>query len=314
MFILDWLRTGVSWVLVQFHQLLSNFIDPTSGWTWALSIVGLVIVIRIALIPLFVKQIKAQRNLQIIQPQMKEIQKKYAGDKERQSQEMMKLYKETGTNPLASCLPILLQAPIFFALFSVLQGIAMLRPEGVFNWDQYAPLLQNAHDASIFGVPLYGTFLGADEVANDGFNPTSTRVLAFILIILMSSTTFLTQRQLIVKNTAPGNPMVRQQKILLYVFPIVFAVGGVNFPIGVLIYWFTTNLWTMGQQFWVIRNNPQPGTPAFDAQEVRKAAKIARKGGAVVETEVTDIVSVTPERVQPKRSSKSKRSPNKKKK
>jgi YidC/Oxa1 family membrane protein insertase len=314
MFILDWLRTGVSWVLVQFHQLLSNFIDPTSGWTWALSIVGLVIVIRIALIPLFVKQIKAQRNLQIIQPQMKEIQKKYAGDKERQSQEMMKLYKETGTNPLASCLPILLQAPIFFALFSVLQGIAMLRPEGVFNWDRYAPLLQNAHDASIFGVPLYGTFLGADEVANDGFNPTSTRVLAFILIILMSSTTFLTQRQLIVKNTAPGNPMVRQQKILLYVFPIVFAVGGVNFPIGVLIYWFTTNLWTMGQQFWVIRNNPQPGTPAFDAQEVRKAAKIARKGGVVVETEVTDIVSVTPERVQPKRSSKSKRSPNKKKK
>ena len=314
MFILDWLRTGVSWVLVQFHQLLSNFIDPTSGWTWALSIVGLVIVIRIALIPLFVKQIKAQRNLQIIQPQMKEIQKKYAGDKERQSQEMMKLYKETGTNPLASCLPILLQAPIFFALFSVLQGIAMLRPEGVFNWDQYAPLLQNAHDASIFGVPLYGTFLGADEVANDGFNPTSTRVLAFILIILMSSTTFLTQRQLIVKNTAPGNPMVRQQKILLYVFPIVFAVGGVNFPIGVLIYWFTTNLWTMGQQFWVIRNNPQPGTPAFDAQEVRKSAKIARKGGVVVEKEVTDIVSVTPERVQPKRSSKSKRSPNKKKK
>lgn len=314
MFILDWLRTGVSWVLVQFHQLLSNFIDPTSGWTWALSIVGLVIVIRIALIPLFVKQIKAQRNLQIIQPQMKEIQKKYAGDKERQSQEMMKLYKETGTNPLASCLPILLQAPIFFALFSVLQGIAMLRPEGVFNWDQYAPLLQNAHDASIFGVPLYGTFLGADEVANDGFNPTSTRVLAFILIILMSSTTFLTQRQLIVKNTAPGNPMVRQQKILLYVFPIVFAVGGVNFPIGVLIYWFTTNLWTMGQQFWVIRNNPQPGTPAFDAHEARKAAKIARKGGVVVETEVTDIVSVTPERVQPKRSSKSKRSPNKKKK
>ena len=314
MFILDWLRTGVSWVLVQFHQLLSNFIDPTSGWTWALSIVGLVIVIRIALIPLFVKQIKAQRNLQIIQPQMKEIQKKYAGDKERQSQEMMKLYKETGTNPLASCLPILLQAPIFFALFSVLQGIAMLRPEGVFNWDQYAPLLQNAHDASIFGVPLYGTFLGADEVANDDFNPTSTRVLAFILIILMSSTTFLTQRQLIVKNTAPGNPMVRQQKILLYVFPIVFAVGGVNFPIGVLIYWFTTNLWTMGQQFWVIRNNPQPGTPAFDAHEARKAAKIARKGGVVVETEVTDIVSVTPERVQPKRSSKSKRSPNKKKK
>jgi YidC/Oxa1 family membrane protein insertase len=313
MFILDWLRTGVSWVLVQFHTLLSNFMDPSSGWTWAFSIVGLVIVIRILLIPLFVKQIKAQRNLQIIQPQMKEIQKKYAGDKERQSKEMMKLYKETGTNPLASCLPILLQAPIFFALFSVLQGIAMLQPEGVFNWDKYAPLLINAHDASIWGVPLYGTFLNADEVAVDGFSPTATKILASVLIVLMSGTTFLTQRQLIVKNTAPGNPMVRQQKILLYVFPIVFAVGGINFPIGVLIYWFTTNLWTMGQQFWVIRNNPQPGTPAFEALESRKNAKLARKGGVVTDVEVTDIVSVTPERVQPKRTSKSKRSPNKKK-
>jgi len=287
--------------------------DPTSGWTWALSIVGLVIVIRILLIPLFVKQIKAQRNLQIIQPQMKEIQKKYAGDKERQSKEMMKLYKETGTNPLASCLPILLQAPIFFALFSVLQGIAMLQPEGVFNWERYAPLLFNAHDASIWGVPLYATFLNASEVAADGFSPTATIVLASILILLMSGTTFLTQRQLIVKNTAPGNPMVRQQKILLYVFPVVFAVGGVNFPIGVLIYWFTTNLWTMGQQFYVIRNNPQPGTPAFEALEARKSAKIARKGGVIPDDEVTDIVSVTPERVQPKRTSKSKRSPNKKK-
>jgi YidC/Oxa1 family membrane protein insertase len=129
----------------------------------------------------------------------------------------------------------------------------------------------------------------------------------------MSGTTFLTQRQLIVKNTAPGNPMVRQQKILLYVFPIVFAVGGINFPIGVLIYWFTTNLWTMGQQFWVIRNNPQPGTPAFEALESRKNAKLIRKGGVITDVEVTDIVSVTPERVQPKRTSKSKRSPNKKK-
>ena len=281
--------------------------DPASGWTWALSIVGLVLVIRILLIPLFVKQIKAQRGLQIIQPQMKEIQKKYAGDRERQSQEMMKLYKETGTNPLASCLPILLQAPIFFALFSVLQGIAMKVPEGVFNWPQYRYLLDIAHDASIFGVPLYATFWNADEVAKQGFDPTNTRILAFILIILMSATTFLTQRQLIVKNTAPDNPMVRQQKILLYVFPIVFAVGGVNFPIGVLIYWFTTNLWSMGQQFWVIRNNPQPGTPAFDAKEKRKADKLARKSGTVVIEEVTDTPSENTPRVQPKRAPRAKR-------
>jgi YidC/Oxa1 family membrane protein insertase len=315
MFILDWLKNAVSWILVQFHQLFSNVLgmNPDSGWTWTLSIVGLVIVIRILLIPLFVKQIKAQRNLQLIQPQMKEIQKKYAGDKERQSQEMMKLYRETGTNPLASCLPILLQAPIFFALFSVLQGVAMYNPDdpnyvapGVFSWSQYADLTSSMHDAEIFGVPLYGTFMNADETPN----PMATRILALIMIALMTATTFITQRQLIVKNSAPDNPMVRQQKILLYVFPVIFAVSGINFPIGVLIYWFTTNLWSMGQQFWVIRNNPQPGTPAFEAREKRKAEKAARKGGPAGETVpdvVSDVSSETPVRQQPKRTSRSQR-------
>ena len=312
MFILDWLKTGVSWILVQFHQLLSVFMDPASGWTWAFSIVGLVIVIRIALIPLFVKQIKAQRGLQIIQPQIKEIQKKYAGDRERQSQEMMKLYKETGTNPLASCLPILLQAPIFFALFSVLQGIAMNQAKGVFTWPQYADLLGQAREASIFGAPLYGTFMGADEVALDGFTPINTRILAFILIILMTVTTFLTQRQMIVKNTTADNPIVKQQKILLYVFPLVFAIGGINFPIGVLIYWFTTNLWSMGQQFWVIRNNPQPGTPAHEAREARMAEK--RRAKQVQHGEIPEVPDTTSEteeapavRVQPKKTPRSKR-------
>ena len=103
MFIIDWLATGVSWILVQFHALFSALgMNPASGWTWTFSIVGLVVVIRILLIPLFVKQIKAQRNMQSIQPRIKEIQKKYAGDREKQSQEMMKIYRETGTNPLAS--------------------------------------------------------------------------------------------------------------------------------------------------------------------------------------------------------------------
>ena len=320
MFIFDWLKNAVSWILVQFHALFTNVLgmNPDSGWTWTFSIVGLVIVIRILLIPLFVKQIKAQRNLQLIQPQMKEIQKKYAGDKERQSQEMMKLYRETGTNPLASCLPIILQAPIFFALFGVLQGVAMLPKNpaddpgyvapGVFAWDQYAGLVNSMHDAEIFGVPLYGTFLGADETPI----PIATRILAVILIIAMTITTFLTQRQLIVKNTAKDNPMVKQQKLLLYVLPLVFAIGGVNFPIGVLIYWMTTNLWSMGQQFWVIRNNPQPGTDAARAKEARDAKKAERKKVSVppsaevlaAEAEASEQAQ---KRQQPKRQSKSQR-------
>ncbi len=274
MFLWEWLLDAVSWVLVKFHQFFSLFWGEDSGWSWTFAIVGLVVLIRILLIPLFVKQIRAQRNMQAIQPQLKEIQAKYAGDKERQSQEMMALYKDTGTNPLASCLPILAQSPIFFALFSVLRGASQEKPVGVFAWPQYEYLLASFHDAEIFGVPLYGTFARAAETPN----PTNTKILAVVLIILMSVTSFITQRQLLLKNTASDNPIAQQMKIMMYIFPVMFALGGLNFPIGVLIYWFTTNLWTMGQQFWVIRNNPQPGTPAAEAAAERKAAKNARKG------------------------------------
>lgn len=315
MFIIEWLEAVVAWVLVAFYNLLAPIFGDTSGWTWVLSIVGLVVVIRILLIPLFVKQIKAQRNMQLIQPRIKEIQKKYAGDREKQSQEMMKIYRETGTNPLASCLPILLQAPIFFALFRVLQyGIAMEEGVGALTPE----LATQAHDASIFGVPIYATFAHADETPY----PTSTRILAVFLILTMSATTFITQRQLIVKNTAADNPMVKQQKMLMYIFPLIFAIGGFNFPIGVLIYWTTTNLWSMGQQFYVIRNNPQPGTPAHKALEERRKAKEAAKAAKAAGTTVVagEVIATTTEaasdkgktvqnRQQPKRQPKSKRKP-----
>ncbi|MFT6564270.1 MAG: YidC/Oxa1 family membrane protein insertase [Actinomycetes bacterium] len=314
MFLLEWLQAAVAWVLVAFVKLWSPIFGEANGVTWVLSIVGLVIIIRILLIPLFVKQIKAQRNMQLIQPRIKELKEKHAGDREKQSAEMMKIYRETGTNPLASCLPILLQAPIFFALFRVLQGIAANPAEGIGPLSD--SLAQVAHDASIFGVPIYGTFAHADETPF----PLSTQILAAILIITMSSTTFLTQRQLIVKNTAKDNPMVKQQKILMYVFPVIFAVGGFNFPIGVLIYWTTTNIWSMGQQFYVIRNNPQPDTPAARALESRKKEKAQRKAikngeipellpGATDEAGSSSKGATTQNRQQPKRQPKSKRQP-----
>lgn len=317
MFIIEWLEIPVSWILRVFHTLLSPLFGAASGITWVLSIVGLVVVIRILLIPLFVKQIKAQRNMQVLQPKMKEIQQKYAGDRERQSQEMMKLYKETGTNPLSSCLPIILQAPIFFALFRTLQyGIAQQQPVGALTQE----LVDQAHDATIFGVPLYATFLNADETPN----PLATRLLTVVMIILMSATTFITQRQLLLKNTAADNPMARQMKLMAYIFPVIFAVSGVGFPIGVLVYWLTTNLWTMGQQFWVIRNNPMAGTPAHTAYLERQAAKAARKAaksGATVAAAGTAVAASAaeagktegeeedkPVRNQPKRQPRSKRS------
>jgi len=315
---IGWIQIPVSWVLVAFHAVFAPIFGADSGWSWVLAIVGLVVVIRIILIPLFVRQIRAQRNMQLIQPKIKEIQKKYAGDREKQSAEMMKLYKETGTNPLASCLPIILQAPIFFALFRVLQDVASATPVGALTPE----LVKQAHDSSIFGVPIYGTFALAAETPN----PLATKILAVTLIVAMSVTTFFTQRQLLMKNTAADNPMVKQQKVLMYIFPVIFAVGGFNFPIGVLVYWTTTNLWTMGQQFYVIRNNPQPGTPAHKAhlerqkvKEKQKAAKanpelaaaLAAEEAAALEAgkNPTNKGTTVQNRQQPKRQTKSKRQP-----
>jgi len=299
------LEIAVAWIMVAFHQALTTIgMSPTSGWTWALSIVGLVIVIRILLIPLFVKQIKASRGLQLIQPEMKKIQAKYKGKTDQASrqamtQETMELYKRTGTNPFASCLPILLQSPIFFALFQVLNGIPSKRTVGALD----DTLVRQADQATLFGAPLSSTFLRAD-------GRLSVQIVTVILIILMSATTFTTQRQLMMKNmpaAALDNPFAQQQKILLYILPIVFAVSGVNFPIGVLIYWFTTNLWSMGQQFYVIRRMPAPGSLAEKALEQRRMRKGKQPAGTPDEPETIAPV-VTGQRQQPKRKPKSKRS------
>ena len=271
--IMNPLYYAISFVLMRWHDLWTKLgLDPSGGASWALSIIGLTVVIRAALIPLFVKQIKASRNMQLIQPKVKELQKKYGHDREKLGQETMKLYRESGTNPFASCLPILLQMPIFFALFGVLNNAADGKPKGVLTAED----AQNFGNSELFGVPLSGTLFSS------GGDP-GIIALASFLVLAMTATTFLTQRQLMSKNMpadALTGPYAQQQKLLLYVLPVVFAVGGIAFPIGVLMYWTTSNLWTMGQQFWVIRNNPAPGTPAFAAKEKRDAAKAAKHGVA----------------------------------
>ena len=270
MSILDPLYFAVSWVVVNFHNLLTPFFGTDSGVSWSLAIVGLVIVIRILLIPLFVKQIKSQRALTALQPQMKAIQTKYKDDRQKQSEELMKLYKEHKTNPLASCFPILAQAPIFFALFQVLNGLGKTPPRGYGVLEGETTLLASAANAKFFGAPISETFLGTDS--------TVVRIVTICLIAFMSATTFTTQRQLMVKGMpkmdSKNNMMLQQQKIMLYLFPVIFAVSGVNFPVGVLIYWSTTNLWTWGQQYYVIKRNPTPGSPAFEELQKKKAEKL----------------------------------------
>ncbi|KJK57885.1 membrane protein insertase YidC [Saccharothrix sp. ST-888] len=261
---------AVSWIIVQFHSLYSHVFDPNGGWAWGLSIASMVVVIRICLIPLFVKQIKATRAMQAIQPKMKAIQERYKNDKQRQSEEMMKLYKEAGTNPFSSCLPILVQAPFFTALYGVLASVAAGKTIGVIN----ANLLASAKQAHIFGAPLSAKFVGSETL--------NVQIVTAVMIVLMSLSQFITQRQLMTKNMdlTVKTPFMQQQKMLMYVFPIMFAVMGINFPVGVLVYWLTTNVWSMGQQLIVIRNNPTPGSKAFQERQERlkKAGRLNPDG------------------------------------
>jgi len=263
--IMNALYTAVSWVIMLIHDALTPIFGAGSGVTWTLSIVGLVLLIRIILIPLFVKQIKSQRAMTALAPKMKEIQTRYKDDRQKQSEEMMKLYKEHKTNPLASCFPILAQAPIMFALFTVLNGIGQEKPRGVLTMEDVI----SAANAKFLGAPISETFLGSTS--------SSVKLVTVLLIVLMSASTFTTQRQLMVKgmpkNDDPNNMMLQQQKIMLYLFPVIFAISGVNFPIGVLIYWSTTNFWTWGQQYYVIKRNPTPGSPAYEELQKKRAAK-----------------------------------------
>ncbi|MET9130566.1 membrane protein insertase YidC [Streptomyces antibioticus] len=273
----SFITTPVSWVIVQFHSVYGAIFGPDTGWAWGLSIVSLVILIRICLIPLFVKQIKATRAMQTLQPEMKKIQERYKNDRQRQSEEMMKLYKETGTNPLSSCLPILAQSPFFFALYHVLNSIANNDTIGVINQS----LLESAQKAHIFGAPLAAKFTdSASEVAALDASLTTVRIVTAVMIVLMSASQFYTQRQLMTKNvdTTVKTPFMQQQKMLMYVFPIMFAVFGINFPVGVLVYWLTTNVWTMGQQMYVIHNNPTPGSKAQAAYLERLYKRVSHHG------------------------------------
>lgn len=268
-------------ILVAFHSLWDIVgMDPDSGVTWVLSIVGLVIVVRAALIPIFVRQIKSQRRMLEVAPQLKKIQDKYKGKKdqfsrEAMSRETMDLYKRTGTNPLSSCLPLLLQMPIFFGLFSVLNDAQHDKAGvGLFTQD----LANSFANAEFLGAPLKGTFIGAIN----GEYPWQVMVVAVVMIVLMTASQFITQLQIVSKNMSPetkASPMFRQQRILLYLLPLVFAFSGVAFPIGVMFYWLVSNFWTMGQQFVVIRNMPTPGSEAAKARE----ARLAKKGKLVVE-------------------------------
>jgi len=265
----------VAWVIMRIHSVLGGVFGPATGAAWGLSIVILVVLIRVCLIPLFVKQVHAQRKMAQHAPQLAELRKKYKNDKQRLNEETMKFYKENGVNPLAGCLPMIPQMIIFFSLFYVLRAIAEWKPGQVPKYGLTVPVLESAQKATIFGVHLYDKLL-FPHTAGMGLGPS---IVAAITVALSATTTFLTVRQsskrglMQTTNVDPDNPMAGMQKYMMYIIPF-FSLTGLYWQYGLVLYWLTTNLWTLGQQYFMFRNWTTEETQAASA--TAPAASAAR--------------------------------------
>jgi YidC/Oxa1 family membrane protein insertase len=265
------LYDAVAWVMQQIHTGLSTFMSPVSGLAWVLTIVILVVLMRLILVPLFIKQMHATRKMTALAPQIQELRKKYKNDKQTLNQETMKLYRENGANPLAGCLPLLGQMPLFFALFSVLRGISDWKvssgkppPYGL-----SPSFVLSAQHADIFGAHIPDKFL----FPLPGQTLESRLVILFAVLISVA-TTFMTVRQStkrgMTPQMTPDNPMAQSQKYMAYIVPL-FALSGLYWAFGLVMYWVTTNVWTLGQQYVLFKRYPMPAVAGAPAATAGKA-------------------------------------------
>ena len=275
---LDWLYTAISWVMKTWHSLFSTFLDPAAGITWALSIIFLVVTVRVILFPLFVKQVKSQRAMQELQPEIAKLRKQYGSDRQGMSQAMMALQKERGVNPLAGCLPILPQIPIFLALFHVLRRLAP-GVAGALRLVRRADRPGREGDAlrrPDLRLVQHDRRQGRGDPRAPRVTYTDIRVVAMVLIVIMCVTTFFTQKQIMKRSGPVEGQAATVQRLLLYGMPISLFVSGFFFPIGVLLYWFTNNLWTLGQQFFILRKMPPPDPTPTRRRPARRSRSSTR--------------------------------------
>jgi YidC/Oxa1 family membrane protein insertase len=282
---LDWIYTAISWILLRWHALWDAIGIPDgkvlgTNWSWVLAIIFLVVTLRVILFPVFVKQIKSQRAMQALQPKVKELQNKHKGDRETLQKEMMELYKTEKANPLMGCLPMFLQIPVFLGLFHTLRHLVPGRNPTLYGWTETQ--FNSATQAHLFGVPLPAQFgsTPAQLVSLDA-NGTHVKILAAILVLIMMVTTYATSRQMILKTGWAEDPQQKMiQRLMLYGIPLSLLVSGSLFPIGVIIYWVTNNLFTLSQQQWVLRKFPPPQMAGRQnpSAPVRPAAGPAKAG------------------------------------
>jgi YidC/Oxa1 family membrane protein insertase len=263
--VLEPIYWGISWILLRWHALWDMVLPGreflSTNWDWVLAIVFLVLTVRGVLFPVFVKQIKSQRAMQAVAPQIKALQEKHKGDRETLQREMMELYKREKANPLMGCLPMVVQIPVMWSLFHVLRHLKPTMPErlkSLYGWT--AAQFDSASSAKLFGAPIASSFKSTPaQLASMGANGTTVKVVAGVLVAIMIVTTYMTSRQMILKTGWAEDPQQKMiQRLMLYGIPVSLLVSGTLFPIGVVIYWVTTNLFSLGQQFWVLRKYPPP--------------------------------------------------------
>lgn len=295
---------AVAWIMDRIHDGLVLFLPSGPGIAWVFSIVGLTVFVRTLMIPLFVKQTKASRGMQAMQPELQKIQKKYKNRKDTASQmamqeEMQAMYKRHGTSPFASCMPLLVQMPIFIALFRVLAKVPIIAA-GQF---QSIGGITKEKAIEIEGSNVFGAYLSESFTA---YHSTQARVVIVVFVVLMAGMQFFSMRQLMMKNMPASsltddNPMLKQQRMMMKFMPLIMAFTGLAVQMGVLVYWLTTNLWTLGQQYFVIKRMPAPGSEAEKKMKAKRAAKRAKKGLPPEEDENAPVVEAKPrgQRVQP---------------
>lgn len=310
---LDWIYRAISWILLEWHSVWDAIGVPAgavlgTNWSWILAIFFLVITVRVILFPIFVKQIKSQRAMQALQPKMKELQDKHKGDREALQREMTELMRSEKANPLMGCLPMFLQIPVFLGLFHVLRRLdpSKVHVKELYGWT--GAEFDSASRAKLFTAPIAAKFGStADELARLNANGTTVKIIAAILVLLMMTTTYLTTKQMINRTGRATDPQQRMiQTLMLYGIPASLLISGTLFPIGVVIYWVTNNLVSLGQQQWVLRKYPPPapmntskatgprtgaargpakkGPPKTGAKATKSGARVATKSGTGVKS------------------------------
>jgi YidC/Oxa1 family membrane protein insertase len=272
---LNYLYDAVAWLITQIHSGWSLFLSPGSGLTWVLTIVVLVVLMRLILVPLFIKQMHATRKMSALAPQLQELKKKYKNDRQTLNEETMRLYRENGVNPLGGCLPLLGQMPVFFGLFQVLRGIAEWKPGSPVPYGMTAKVVASAQNADIFGAHISDKFLFSSTT------PLHAKIVILFAVLISVTTTFMTVRQStkrgMTPQMTPDNPMAASQKYMAYIVPL-FALSGLYWQFGLVLYWVTTNVWTLGQQYVLFKRYPM--TPALAGGETASDSKPATASGS----------------------------------